>query len=130
MIIGNGMMANAFEKYSNDNDIVIFASGVSNSKAKDKDAFHREESLLSKTIKENPEKTIVYFSTCSIYDDSVNKTAYVLHKKNMENLIYKLCQHFYIFRLPQVIGKTKSPTLVNFLFTALSTCFSFPFSRM
>jgi len=119
MIIGNGMMANVFERYSNDNDVVIFASGVSNSKTKEKDAFHREEVLLRKTIKENSGKIIVYFSTCSIYDDSVNKTEYVLHKKNMENLIHKLCQHFYIFRLPQVVGKTKSPTLVNFLFTSI-----------
>ena len=32
MVIGNGMIANRFMSYKNDEDIIIFASGVSNSK--------------------------------------------------------------------------------------------------
>ena len=32
MVVGNGMIANRFINYKNDEDTIIFASGVSNSK--------------------------------------------------------------------------------------------------
>ena len=52
MIIGNGFLAKAFKKkFSKEKKIVIFASGVSNSKEKDKKRFRREIKLLKKFIK-------------------------------------------------------------------------------
>ena len=45
MIIGQGMLAKRFEKYDNDN-IVIFASGVSNSRETSKIMFEKERKLL------------------------------------------------------------------------------------
>jgi|APSaa5957512535_1039671.scaffolds.fasta_scaffold90760_2 nucleoside-diphosphate-sugar epimerase len=119
MIIGNGMIANSFKPYKGDTKILIFASGVSDSKNIDKNNFSREELLLTRHIKENPEKVLVYFSTCSIYDPSVNMSSYVEHKRKMEVIIKRECSKFYIFRLPQVVGITSSPTLVNFLFTSI-----------
>ncbi len=37
----------------------------------------------------------------------------------MEKIVEDFSDSFYIFRLPQVVGKTSSPTLVNFLFTSI-----------
>lgn len=108
MIVGNGLIANAFLNYKNDDNIIIFASGVSNSSdASDLD-FKREVNLLKKYIS-IPNKKLVYFSTCSVFDESVNKTPYVLHKINIETLIATMHTNYLIFRLPIVIGKTNNP---------------------
>ena len=119
MIIGSGMLAKTFGSYANDTNVLIFASGVSNSKEEENNAYEREKKLLAKSITDNPNKIIVYFSTCSIYDDSVNASTYVLHKKEMEKYVQKECVRYYIFRLPQVVGKTNSPTLVNYLWNSI-----------
>ena len=119
MLIGNGMMAKAFEYYERHDEIIVFASGVSDSKETNESAFNREELLLKDVINKNQEKLLIYFGTCSIYDPSVNKTRYVMHKIKMENLIKNRCSQFYIFRLPQVVGPTRNQTLVNYLFTSI-----------
>lgn len=121
MVIGNGMLANAFKPYIDNSEIIIFASGVSNSKELCESNFKKEKELLKQTITYNPKKTIVYFSTCSIEDGSVNHSRYITHKIEMEEIIEKICDKFYIFRLPQVVGKTKSNTLVKFLFESILT---------
>ena len=64
MIVGNGLIANLFKNEDREN-VVFFASGVSNSLETEKSAFLREENLLRKTLEENPEKIFIYFSTCS-----------------------------------------------------------------
>lgn len=119
MIVGNGMIANSFDPYKNNSRILIFASGVSNSNNTSSDNFYREKLLLENTINSNPEKVLVYFSTCSVYDNSLNKSSYTIHKKTMEKIVKKKCNQFYIFRLPQVVGNTNSPTLVKFLFESI-----------
>ena len=119
MVIGSGMMAKVFELYQSSNEVLIFASGVSNSKAVGGDVFLREELLLKDTILKNPGKLLIYFSTCSVYDDSVNKTPYVIHKVKMENLIKRKCSKFYIFRLSQVVGLARNQTFINYLFTSI-----------
>ncbi len=81
MVIGNGMIANRFVNYREDKDIIIFSSGVSNSKDTVEENFLREFHLLNQTIKNNPGNTIVYFSTCSIEDDDLASSPYVIHKK-------------------------------------------------
>ena len=126
MVIGKGMMAKAFAAYINKADVTIFASGVSNSSEQNQEAFQREERLLCDAIN-NYSRTsvIVYFSTCSIYDRSVNKTPYVRHKLKMESIVSENTKQFYIFRLPQVIGKTSSKTLIKVLFDKIQNeeCF-------
>ena len=48
MIIGNGLIANLFTEHDREN-IIFFASGVSNSLETEKSAFLREENLLRNT---------------------------------------------------------------------------------
>jgi len=112
MVIGNGMLAKAFKQYENDNEIIIFASGVSNSKENNPEAFKREVELLNALDKNS---LLVYFSTCSIYDSESCNSEYVKHKHYMENLISNSFKKKIIFRLPIVVGKTDNQhTLFNF----------------
>jgi nucleoside-diphosphate-sugar epimerase len=125
MIVGNGMLAKAFEKYKDTNDVIIFASGISNSCETDDSAFEREKKLLQDTIALQQDETLAYFSTCSITDPSMEGSRYVLHKLEMENLIQQQYKKFYIFRLPQVVGKTTSPTIIHFLYDKITKGESF-----
>jgi nucleoside-diphosphate-sugar epimerase len=115
MIVGNGLIAKAFyENYANNDDVLIFASGVSNSSNTDPKEFLREKTLLESHLAE--QKKIVYFSTCSIEDPSLENSPYILHKLKMEELV-KGVDGYLIFRLPQLAGKTDNPnTLLNFLY--------------
>jgi len=114
MLIGHGLLAEAFSKYKNNREVIIFASGVSNSREEKQKEFDREKQLLQKTILENRLKYFIYFSTCSIEDPSQKDSFYVQHKINMEEIVKTLCLDYNIFRLPQVVGIGKSPTIINF----------------
>lgn len=116
MIIGSGMLAKVFSLYHKNNDFVIFASGVANSKEIRDSEFKREESLLLDTLNNNKEKAIVYFSTCSMADPSRVNSAYVAHKKRMEELVSEYAANYHIFRLPIVVGKTNNSTIVNYFY--------------
>lgn len=106
MVVGNGMVANAFRQYENDDNVIIFASGVSNSKENNYSEFEREFKLLKSHI--TSKKKIIYFSTCSIFDESISSSRYIQHKKFIENFIQKHCHQYIIFRLPNVVGNTKN----------------------
>lgn len=121
MIVGRGMLAKAFSKYNSISNIIVFASGVSNSKETKDNNFDRENNLLNDTISQNKDKLLIYFSTCSIEDKSQQNSPYIIHKKSMEKQIQAKCKKYYIFRLPQVVGKTNSPTLVNFLIDTIDS---------
>lgn len=115
MIIGRGLIASLFLDDDRD-DIIFFASGVSNSLETRVEEFLREENLIKKTIAENPEKTFVYFSTCSIYDSSKTGSDYVLHKLKMEQLIKNNHNQFLILRVSNAVGKGGNPNLLmNYL---------------
>ena len=118
MIIGNGLIANLFRENDREN-VVFFASGVSNSLETEKSAFMREENLLRKTLEENPEKIFIYFSTCSIYDSSKNGSFYVNHKLKMEQIVEELANQFLILRVSNAVGKGGNPNLLmNYLVNA------------
>ncbi len=115
MIIGNVMMAKAMQKIDND-DLLIFASGVSNSLETDEKAYLREYHLLQKTIEKYPTKKLIYFSTCSIYDSSKKDTEYIKFKLKIEQFIKENSNNYIIFRVGNVVGKGGNPnTLINFL---------------
>ncbi|WP_312075187.1 NAD-dependent epimerase/dehydratase family protein [Chryseobacterium sp.] len=119
MIIGNGLIAKAMRCIDSD-DVLFFASGVSNSLETRKSEFEREHSLLKQTIDNHPEKTFVYFSTCSIYDSSKINSNYVLHKLKMEQIIADACETYYILRISNAVGKGGNPNLlVNYLVKAI-----------
>ncbi|MBQ9578688.1 MAG: NAD-dependent dehydratase [Ottowia sp.] len=115
MIVGNGLIATAFRghDFENSPNIVIYASGVSNSKEVRNEAFLREKAMLVDAVAS--EKFICYFSTCSINDPEMQGAPYVVHKKQMEALVGS-AKNYAIFRLPQVVGKTPNPhTLTNYI---------------
>lgn len=114
MIVGNGLMANAFRRINNRDDAVIIASGVSNSTEVLESEFLRELHLIQKCISENQGKVIVYFSSSALVEEDILSVPYYRHKMEMEKIIKKYGQYV-ILRLPQIIGKTSNPnTILNF----------------
>ncbi len=117
MIIGHGMIAEAFGLYDIGEDIVIFASGVSNSLETDFALYKREAELLKKVRNAYPEKLLVYFSTCSISDPDRAATPYVFHKIETEAKLMAWGMPYLILRLPAVIGRRNlAYTFPYFLF--------------
>jgi len=115
MVIGSGMIAKRFSDYAEDDRFLIFASGVSHSLLNDPNAFDRERKLLSDKIKNHSQKHLVYFSTCGIYDPSMKKSPYILHKLQMENVIKTSGASYTIFRVSNPVGKTEnSHTVLNY----------------
>jgi nucleoside-diphosphate-sugar epimerase len=120
MVIGNGMVAKSFYHFKERNDVVIFASGVSNSKSAVASEFEREKQLLHKVISENLEKKIIYFSTFNLYDPKEQNSPYCLHKLDMENFIALNVNNYTIFRLGHVAGKSANDfTILSFLYNAI-----------
>jgi nucleoside-diphosphate-sugar epimerase len=115
MVIGTGMLAKAFSSYADNNEYLVFASGVSNSLETRDIEFQREKILLTRVINANPAKTLIYFSTCSMYDPATKGSVYLNHKLELEKLTASLAKKYYIFRISQIVGKTNNTTLINFL---------------
>ncbi|XPV67643.1 MAG: hypothetical protein ACNI25_09975 [Halarcobacter sp.] len=125
MIVGNGLIAKEFLEYSNSKNILIFASGVSNSKEERVDEFLREENLLRKKLEENKNIKFIYFSTCSIYDNYFESSKYCQHKLKMENIIIKKSNNYNIFRVPQIVGFNNKNQLVGYLYNKIKNKDSF-----
>ena len=120
MVVGSGMIAKCFYDYKDDDRFIIFASGVSNSSLNDIDAFDREKQLLIQTRNTCTDKLFVYFSTCSIYDNSLAYSPYVQHKLQMESLVAKHLGGYTIFRVSNPIGITANPnTMLNYFINAI-----------
>lgn len=119
MVVGNGMIANAFKQYVDDDKVIIFASGVSNSKETSEKEFKREEDLLRSLDKS---KLLIYFGTCSVNDPTIQRSPYVAHKICMEYVIRYQFKKSIIFRLPIVVGNTKNPnTFFNYFKEKISS---------
>lgn len=114
MIIGNGLVARAFKNEKNYfKNVIIFASGVANSKNANLKEFQREKKLLKKLLQKEKTKKFIYFSTLDIFRKI--KTPYINHKIKIEKLLIKE-KNVLIIRLPQLIGNSKNKfTLFNFL---------------
>jgi len=115
MVVGSGMIAKAFSRYNDNDDVIIFASGVSNSKEEDEASFEKEKNLLLDIRFHNINKKFIYFSTVSIYDKSLSNSKYIKHKIEMENVFNKIFSNYIIFRLPNIIGNSNNNnTFFNF----------------
>jgi nucleoside-diphosphate-sugar epimerase len=125
MIIGNGLLAQAYApRFKERDDVLVFASGVSNSRETDPEEFARERRMLEKALDvANAEsRVLVYFSTCSIADPDQANAPYVLHKQAQEALLADRARQYAIFRLPQVVGRIDNPhTLTNYLYQTISS---------
>jgi len=112
MIIGNGLIAKNFFNFKNQDDKIIFASGVSNSLEENDLEYQREINLLKKTLEKNSDKKIIYFSTTSTFN-IISK--YTNHKTQTEKFITQNCNNYCIYRLPQLVGKGGNKNnLINF----------------
>lgn len=117
MVVGSGLVAGGFKKYANNDEVLIFASGVSNSGNIQDVEFEREKKLLQQELSLNQDKTFVYLGTCSVYDASLQNSAYVMHKLAMEAMIKELHGDYHIFRVSNLAGKTSNPnTVLNFFY--------------
>jgi len=115
MIVGNGLIASLFKNSDREN-VIFFASGVSNSSETNSAQFHREENLIRETLKKSSGKLFIYFSTCSIYDSSKTNSPYVLHKLRMEEIIKNNAGKYLILRVSNAVGNGGNPNLlINYL---------------
>jgi nucleoside-diphosphate-sugar epimerase len=114
MIVGRGVLANAFKNSADrDNSRIIFASGVSNSLETKECEFERESDLLHRYLEYN--SPLIYFSTCSLYYNDSSLTPYMAHKLELEKLVLSYPEN-YVFRLSQVVGSGGNPaTIANYL---------------
>lgn len=126
VIIGNGLIARAFVWLASDKKILVFASGVSNSNEENPLLFNQERQLLIDAVNNFPNRTVIYFGSCSIYDPSLSHKPYVKHKKDMEILLSEIAPSYHVFRLPLVVGKSDNPnTLTNYLYLNIINGISF-----
>lgn len=112
MVLGSGLIARAFEHFRDDARVLIFASGVSNSSTATEADYARERNLLLQQT--GTTARLVYFSTCSLFDPALQKSGYIRHKLQMEELVRSRFPDHLILRLPNVVGHTPNPhTLTN-----------------
>ena len=114
MIVGRGLLGESLNKLRHE-DVILFASGVSNSNEQNSSEFEREANLLIRTIDGTEKRFFYYFSTCSIFDPSLADSSYISHKKRMEAIVLSKPTGR-VIRLPNVVGPTGNPAnLVNYL---------------
>jgi dTDP-4-dehydrorhamnose reductase len=111
MLVGSGLIASAFLDYKDNDDVIVIASGISNSKETDYKKYQREIDMIGEFI--GTKSKVIYFSTISVFDESLD-SLYVKHKRYIEKLISCNFDNYLIFRLPIVIGKTSNNnTFIN-----------------
>ena len=104
MIIGKGSIASVLEDRD---DLVFFASGVSNSSCIDEKEYEREFNLL-KTVP--TDKHVVYFYNLGIY---YKQDRYTQHKRDVEEYIRNNYTSYTIVRI-EVCEWVKTPnTILN-----------------
>jgi nucleoside-diphosphate-sugar epimerase len=106
MIIGNGLLAKSLKNIEHQH-CTLFCSGVSDSLELQQSAFDRESELL---LAQPKDQLLLYFSTVSIFNPAKSDSAYILHKKNMEQLVSAHFAEHLILRLPNVVGDAGNPT--------------------
>lgn len=120
MVIGHGLIATTFSSFKKEKDILIFASGISNSAETDSVEFEREIALLKSFA--STQKQLIYFSTVSVHDPDLIKSLYIQHKKRVESLIQELFKRYLIIRLPIIVSNSPNThTLTNFLYNKIRT---------
>lgn len=108
MIIGNGDIASALKEVDRD-DLLFFASGVSNSNEMRSEEYERELDLL---ISQDKLKHIVYFSSLAVF---YGDTLYVKHKRSREIDIKSNFGNYTIIRLGNITWGSNPNTLINFI---------------
>lgn len=107
MIIGSGDIASVLKGLDRE-DVIYFASGVSNSRCEDVKEFEREASLM-RSMPKNIH--LVYISTLAIY---YGDSMYVDHKRYMENMVRSF-ESYTIIRIGNITWGKNPNTLINYL---------------
>lgn len=109
MITGSGLIANALRpSFENDDAVLIFARGVSNSGCTDDSAYAREFEMITDCAQNEKDKIFVYFSTTSVFDSEKQHTKYVQEKLRFEQVIANTFVKSIIVRLPIIVGKNNN----------------------
>ncbi|MBT8587048.1 hypothetical protein G6675_01985 [Polynucleobacter paneuropaeus] len=122
MIIGSGLIASSFLKYSTDiSDAIIYAAGISNSQSINLNEYLRDRCALENTLERiDGNSLFVYISSCSIQGkEAPQESLYIKHKRDLEKLVMQR-SNYIIFRLPQVAGFSRNPyTLLNYIYSSI-----------
>jgi nucleoside-diphosphate-sugar epimerase len=120
MVVGSGLIASNFKHYIDNPDILIFASGVSNSQLTSTLEYERETSLVEQYLDQSA--LFVYFSSVSVLYPCLQQSQYVQFKLRIEEYILEHFDRSVIFRLPNLVGRTKNPhTLTNFIYDRIQS---------
>lgn len=104
--IGNGDIAGVLPDRD---DLLFFASGVSNSSCTDETEYQREVDLL---LEQPRDAHIVYFSSIGVLDGN---SRYYQHKRDMELTIKANFPKYCIIRLGNISHGDNPHTLINYL---------------
>lgn len=116
MVVGRGLVASLFNEYSTSDEVLIFASGVSDSNEQRDSEFKRELDLINLHLSNHPNSLFVYFSTCSVADEIFKNRKYTIHKLAVEKLIMECSSNFLICRLSNLVGfGGNSKNIFNYL---------------
>lgn len=106
MILGHGSLAQVLQDKE---DLLFFASGVSNSSEIRESEYKRERDLL---LEQRRDLRIVYFSSLGVLDGD---TRYYRHKRDMEAMIKENFPKYCIIRIGNITWGDNPHTLINFL---------------
>ena len=121
IVVGDGMIGEACRQFhAEEFSAVFFASGVADSSCTDPGQFLRERALLEYHLEEYGNLPLIYFSSASVYDHSLNQTsAYVAHKLLMERLV-STRPPYVICRITQIVGKSRNKrTIVSSFYQSI-----------
>ena len=108
MIVGSGDIGTVLKEVDRD-DVLFFASGVSNSRRLKESEYDREQDLL---LDQDLNKHIVYFSSLSVF---YSQSRYAKHKLKMERLIKNRFSKYTIVRIGNITWGKNPNTLINFI---------------
>jgi hypothetical protein len=110
MIIGKGDIASILIDRE---EVIFFASGVSNSKEIRESEYEREKKLL---YIQDKTKCIFYFSSIDIDNiEKVKRSRYLQHKKEMEDYIKNNFANYNIIRIGNITWGKNPNTFLNFI---------------
>ena len=116
IIVGSGLIAKALDKIPNNNDFIIFASGVSDSSETREGEFQREIDLIQESLQRN--KKLIYFSSLDVVLRKDKLNSYLRHKLNVEKILEK--QSAIVLRLPQLVGlRQNKKNLIPYLYNKI-----------
>jgi hypothetical protein len=108
MVVGHGDIGSVLPERD---DLLFFASGVSNSQEIRETAYQREIDLLHKQDKT---QHLVYFGSLAVYHTD---TRYTRHKLRMETIVRNNFPKHTIVRLGNITWGTNPHTLINYFRT-------------